>query len=746
MRRAFAALAAVLALVAWRYAPPRPRGAGAPPNEFSAVRAEAALARVLGDGAPHLTGTAPNADVRARVVAELQRLGLSPEVEERFVCGGGGRCARVVNVLARVPGEDSSHPSSSAVLLACHYDSVAAGPGAADDGAGVATALETARALVAAPRLPRDVWLLIDDGEEQALLGAEAFVRDEARVRRVAAVVNVEARGTTGPSLMFELSTGSAWLVAEAARVLPRPATNSIYYTLYQRLPNDTDLTVFKRHGIEGVNFAFVGGPLRYHTPRDDLAHLDLGSLQHHGDHALAMVRALAGVESSSRRIGEAVFFDVLTLFVVRWPQPWTLPMALVGAVLVVAAVVVRRRRDGPLGGVGWGAAVALGTIVAAGALAWSLRALLKALGALPYQWVAHSWPLSLAFWAAALAAVGLLAWLAGERLRPLGAWAVTWIGWSALAVAAAALVPGVSYPLVVPVLVAGVAGLATALARAGDEWAALPPLVAAAVVIFPLAWMLYDGMGDGALPGVTLAVALVLTGALPALATAARRRRSMPAAAALAAMLVGTVAALALPKFTADAPQPLSLVHYQDADQGESRWIAGSTAIPLPPSLSLRSMRGPYPWAPELEAWTASAPRFDAPAPELVLEAVTWSASDVRVRARLRSPRAAPIAGLYLPGDRLAAARVGGEDVPLSPPADRDEWETVEDVTLPSEGVLVELTFAGTEPVELHVYDVQPGVGTDEPLVRARPEWAVPIGRGDRSIVSRRVRLSSDR
>jgi hypothetical protein len=83
------------------------------------------------------------------------------------------------------------------------------------------------------------------------------------------------------------------------------PATNSIYYTLYQRLPNDTDLTVFKRAGLAGVNFAFVGAPLRYHTPRDDLAHLDSGSLQHHGDHALAMVRALASEGGSWQSSGD---------------------------------------------------------------------------------------------------------------------------------------------------------------------------------------------------------------------------------------------------------------------------------------------------------------------------------------------------------------------------------------------------------------------------------------------------------
>lgn len=745
MRRALAALAAVLALVAWRYAPPSPRGADAPEGEFSAVRAKAALARVLGDERPHLTGSTSNAGVRERLIAELRHLGLQPEVEWRFVCGGGGRCARVANVMARVPGDG---PPDGAALLACHYDSVASGPGAADDGAGVATALESARALLAAPRLPHDVWLLLDDGEEQALLGAEAFARDAARTKRFLAVVNVEARGTTGPSLMFELSTGSAWLVREAASVLPRPATNSIYYTLYQRLPNDTDLTVFKRHGMAGVNFGFVDGPLRYHTPRDDLAHLDLGSLQHHGDHALAMVRSLAGPESSYRRVGEEVFFDLLTLFVVRWPQPWTLPLAAIGALLVIVAVVLRRRRDAASGGAAWGAAAALGTVVAAGVLAWLLRSLLKALGGLPYQWVAHSWPLTLAFWATAVGAAALVAWLAGDRLRQRSAWTATWIGWSALAVAAATLAPGVSYPLVVPVLVAGVAGLAAAVVRADDGWFWLPPLLAAALVIFPLAWMLYYGMGDVALPGVTILVALVLTAALPALAVASRRARVLLAATAAVGVLVGAAAALALPKFSADAPQPLSLVLYRDADRGEAHWIAGSAAIPLPPSLAeLTAKRGAYPWAPELNAWTAPAPQFAAPPPELTLESVTWSAGDVRVRARLRSARGAPIAGLYVPGDRVGAARIEGEEVPLPPPQDRDDFETIEDITLPAEGAAIELVFTGSAPVELYAYDVQLGLGAESAaLLHARPDWAVPIGRGDRSVVSRRVRIAPER
>ncbi len=453
MRRALAALVVVLALVAWRYAPPAPRGTDTPPDQFSATRARDVLARVLGDGAPHPTGTAANAAVRARLQAELTALGLRPQVEERFVCGGS-RCGTVFNLMARVPGATSGEP---AVLLACHYDSVWAGAGAADDGVGVATALEAARALLAGPRPRRDVWLLIDDGEEQALLGAEAFVREPERVKQTAAVVNVEARGTTGPSLLFEMSTGNARLVAAAARALPRPATNSIYYTIYQRLPNDTDLTVFKRAGMAGVNFAFVGGPLRYHTPRDDLAHLDLGSLQHHGDHALAMVRALADEGGPWKAPGDAVFFDVLTLFIVRWPEPWTVPLAVLGALLVIASVLLRRRgernADGqPVGSAGsafgrgllWGVPAVLGGVVGSLLVAWVLRWLLRALGALPYQWVAH-----------ALAAAARLLErgprgdsgdrVGGlrDRLRPQAAWTATWIVWALLALALAVLVAG---------------------------------------------------------------------------------------------------------------------------------------------------------------------------------------------------------------------------------------------------------------------------------------------------------------
>lgn len=53
---------------------------------------------------------------------------------------------------------------TGSVVLAAHYDSVAAGPGASDDGAAIAAMLETVRALRGDDQLRNDLVLLITDG------------------------------------------------------------------------------------------------------------------------------------------------------------------------------------------------------------------------------------------------------------------------------------------------------------------------------------------------------------------------------------------------------------------------------------------------------------------------------------------------------------------------------------------------------------------------------------------------------
>jgi len=109
-------------------------------------------------------------------------------------------------------------------MLVAHYDTVSRSPGAADDGAAVAALLETLRALNAGPPLRNDLIVLITDGEEPGMLGARAFVAEHPWLRDVGVVCNFEARGTRGPSIMFETSSDNGRLIREFAR---QPRTSS---------------------------------------------------------------------------------------------------------------------------------------------------------------------------------------------------------------------------------------------------------------------------------------------------------------------------------------------------------------------------------------------------------------------------------------------------------------------------------------------------------------------------------------
>ncbi|WP_157886748.1 M20/M25/M40 family metallo-hydrolase [Hymenobacter sp. PAMC 26628] len=151
---------------------PRPVPAGAPATAFSAeqaLREVAVVARV-----PHSIGTPANAAVRDYLLRRCRALGLTATVQDTtvVVAGGPGTLtgARVQNVVARLRGR---LPGGPAVLVLTHYDSQPHTPGASDDGAGVAAALETIRALRAGPLLAHDVRWVFTDGEEMGLLGAQ---------------------------------------------------------------------------------------------------------------------------------------------------------------------------------------------------------------------------------------------------------------------------------------------------------------------------------------------------------------------------------------------------------------------------------------------------------------------------------------------------------------------------------------------------------------------------------------------
>src|SRR2546430_2474988 len=163
-----------------------------------------------------------NANSAPGRTSNVRSLGLEVSIQQRFICNAYGACQPVSNVLARMPGD----ARADTLVLAAHYDSVGAGPGASDDGIGVAALVEVARA-IRNERFRNPILFLITDGEELGLLGAEAFVADANLSRNAATVINVDNRGPSGRTYLFETSRNNRWLLPIVARALPWPAPSS---------------------------------------------------------------------------------------------------------------------------------------------------------------------------------------------------------------------------------------------------------------------------------------------------------------------------------------------------------------------------------------------------------------------------------------------------------------------------------------------------------------------------------------
>ena len=736
-------LALLLPLAVARRQPPDPKPQNAPAAEFSAGRAREVLRDLLGDGRPHPVGSAANAQVRDRIVAHLRGLGLTPEIQEGFGCNP--ECARVQNVLARLPG---SQPTGT-ILLMAHYDSVGAGPGASDDMAGVAAVLETARALKAGPPLKNTVLFLLDDGEEAGLVGAKAFDQSPA-AREVTVIVNLEARGSSGPSLMFETSGDDGWMIPLYAAGASRPVTSSVFATIYDLLPNDTDLTIFKRRRVHGLNFAYVGNPTHYHTARDTFENASPASLQHHGDNALAAVRGLGGADLASPPKGDAVFFDVLGSTVVHWPKPWTLGIALLALVLILAVIVLGfRRRLVTGGGVSFGLLAFLGSFLLAAVVAFGLTTLLRAT---PTAWVAKPLPVVAAFWLLALAATGFVVSSVARRAGLLGLWAGAWLGWAVFGLLLAVSASGLSYLFLVPTIVAGLAGLfgfRPGSSATTSAVAVLLPLLVAAILWFPVVVPLYDGLGTGALAPIAVLLAILFTTLGPLFAGSGRLwQRGVPSVAAVAALVLFVVA-MASPPFSTSSPRPLNVEFHQDADTGKARWLAWGP-LPLPAEFRQagRFSQKPEPaqaWAPFLRRPVAPAPPIAAPAPELTVVSDTKEGARRVLRVRIISPRGAPIAQVMIPeATKVESITVEGQRVTSDPPETSWQgWFTATLLTLPPEGTEIEVVLGNPAPQDWFVLDRSLGLPpSGAALQKARPADATTSQDGDTTAVSRKVRI----
>lgn len=356
--------------------PPAPLPASAPADAFSADRAMAdvrAVAKV-----PRSTGSPENAAAVAYLVKRLEALGftvrtstspLPQKGRDRLKDWGSPHYldTQLTNIVAVRPGRDRIAP---AVMMMAHHDSVWASPGAADDGAGVAAALEIARAIPPAAQIS-DLVILLTDAEELGLYGAKAFFAapgGDPLAGRIGAIVNMETRGGGGRAYMFETAPDAGRMIGLYQQAVTQPATTSMAVKLYKMLPNSTDYTPALTRGIPGFNLAFTGRAGLYHSPLATPENLEVGALQHLGSQGLDLTRALVTAPQLPADAPDVVFGDVFGAVTFAWP-----PLVGWGLVGIAALLIVVAGRDtraqwrwlGVLGGVLDG----LGVAAAAAAL-----------------------------------------------------------------------------------------------------------------------------------------------------------------------------------------------------------------------------------------------------------------------------------------------------------------------------------------------------------------------------------------
>ncbi|MBI1685921.1 M20/M25/M40 family metallo-hydrolase [Caulobacter hibisci] len=790
-------LGLALAALAQRAPPPQP--ATAPPDAFSATRAMADVRTIA--LRPHPTGSTDIVRVRDHLMGRITALGLELTVRpgEGYVGPrGDGRsliAGSVQNVIGVLPGQDRRKP---AVLVMSHYDSVANSPGAADDAAGVATALEVARALKAGPPPARDVIFLFTDGEEQGLLGAEAFFARDPLRERVGMVINMEARGDSGRAAMFQTGPGNGALMALFAREAHRPAANSLAAAVYEKMPNDTDFTHAVKAGLPGLNFAFIDDQLAYHTPLARADHLDQGSLQHLGDQVLPTVRALATSADLPAKAPNAVYSDLFGLVMVSYPAPVAWGLLALAGVLVLYALVRGLMIRGTsavellkglcgflLVGVSGGLVLHLAgkllgiaDVQAHYALLGRFDPLLLGCTALlvgtalavvigQAKGAARIWPSLLALAAGgvccliggppALDPIGLglgvaaavLVWASlGKPVGVLGAWIGALFGLLILAIATMVLLPGGSVMTTWPLLVAALAAVLV-LAKGGtrNKKVALAltffvALAAVAVVAQVGAWggWTFAGLGVG-LPAVLAAFGLL---ALPALIPLAHDFSALKLAAIPATLVVGLGAGLVAYAVLAGAsparPELTEAAHLSDLSTGRA-WRISTLPRLDAWSRGALTAQGGTPTQGELapffrsKAWLAEARPVPLDPPQLVVEQ-----AGERLLARVIPGPGAEYVTLRIKADgMLAGARLNGRPVPLT--TKPGEWSSLTYHAPDPNGVTLSFSrLNGTGRVEAAALEVREGWPRAAPSPGAKPEGLMGWGISDKTLVLTRA------
>ena len=581
-RHLLAPIAALLGLVAGLSVLilPSPTPTTAAPTTFSAERAMAAINRLADE--PHsILRREAHGRARNDVVGMFSDLGYTPTVhsdpmfdlsdpaDKRIF---DGLSAEQQAVLKDAPAEtivvDVPGTSEHTMALMAHYDSATVEAdenghqhitdgtslGAADDGYGVAAIIETLRALKAEGHQPENsLKIVITDGEEIGLIGARNEMRHHrADYEDVDLVLNLEARGTSGPALMFETSPNNSAVAGYFLSHVEQPATGSLLPSLYARMPNTTDMAKVIPEGFTVLNIAAIGEADHYHHATDAPRYVNHSTLQHYGDQVLDLTRAWAfdGQTPTLTANGDLHFFQLWRGMTVSYPATVGTGLGCLAIIAALGVVVVRarslrwKRVLGSVWGLTWRAAFA------------SAAAGLVQRGAMAMKWAPESGlgPNPLLVWmfaGGALLGAGLTAHFVVRRWKEgLGqeTLAAVLLLLAAACVPLMVLLPGAAYVLVLPTLALALTALAPRRVRPVVGALAAFSIVA---ILAPAVLLIHEMLSLGAVwvtvffaivPVAPLALVLLQAGSLRTARGAGTTSGAAPSGTPVAGQVATTV------------------------------------------------------------------------------------------------------------------------------------------------------------------------------------------------------------
>ena len=368
---------------------------------------------------------------------------------------------------------------------------------------------------------------------------------------------------------------------------------------------------------------------------------------------------------------------------------------------------------------------------------------------------------MELAFWSLAASVVFTLGILFGRRAGFWGLWAGVWAWWGLLSFLAAWLATGASYIFLIPAGVAAVLALPATLRRAprtndrfADVAAVFPPALAGLVGFAPLL-LLYDGMGNRALPVIAALVALALTPALPLCTDILNTpgfRGAMFSWVPITAALTASFLAIVMPQFSAKSAERMNIQYWQDADTGVAQWIVEPDSGRLPEAIRVAAAfkyagTGPFPWD-RGPAYLTPAPRLTFSEPSFTILESSPAGALRNYRALLRSERgAAEALALFPPHSGVEGVRIQGQ--PVAHPTEKlrlffGNWNIYRCLTMPTDGVDIAFTLPVGKPVQVYVADVNYGLAPEGRfLLNSRPLTATPFQDGDVTILSRSIQIN---